>query len=168
MAKTETKKKGSGAGLNLLDFVVILLVLICLISAVIRVRQIDWFNKGADLDEFEVYFSVTDISYISEDALVVGDTFTLTENQATLGVLQSIDSVLPSTMYVKDPDGNVLGVNYPESTRIDVTGTVLSLGQMTNNGYLLGGTIYIAPGRAYSVQSEHMDFTIEILDIEKN
>ncbi len=168
MAKMDSKKKGNGLGLNLIDFVVILLILICVASAVIRVRQIDLFNKNSDLEEYEIYFSVTDIAYLSEDALVIGDTVTLCENEAVLGKLQSIDSVLPSTMYVKDSDGNVLSVNYPESTRIDVTGTVLSLGQMTENGYFLGGTIYIAPGRSYQVQSEHMNFTLEILDIEEN
>ncbi|MBE6662512.1 MAG: DUF4330 family protein [Ruminococcaceae bacterium] len=162
------EKKKNGLGLNLIDFVVILLIVICLIGVVIRVRQIDWFNKNSALEEHEIYFSVTDISYISEDALVVGDTFTLRDNGAILGKLKSIDSVLPTTMYVKDADGNVLGVNYPETTRIDVTGTVLSLGEMTPNGYLLGGTTYIAPGKTYRVQSEHMDFTLEILNIDKN
>lgn len=162
------EKKKNGLGLNLIDFVVILLVLICLIGVVIRVRQIDWFNKNSALEEHEVYFSITDISYISEDALVVGDTFTLCDAGVVLGTLKSIDSVLPTTMYVKDSDGNVLGVNYPETTRIDVTGTVLSVGEMTENGYLLGGTTYIAPGKTYRVQSEHMDFTLEIINIDKN
>ncbi len=162
------EKKKNGLGLNLIDFVVILLVVICLIGVVIRVRQIDWFNKNSALEEHEIYFSVTDISYISEDALVVGDTFTLRDSGVVLGKLKSIDSVLPTTMYVKDADGNVLGVNYPETTRIDVTGTVLSSGEMTANGYLLGGTTYIAPGKTYRVQSEHMDFTLEILNIDKN
>ena len=69
------EKKKNGLGLNLIDFVVILLIVICLIGVVIRVRQIDWFNKNSALEEHEIYFSVTDISYISEDALVVGDTF---------------------------------------------------------------------------------------------
>ncbi|MBQ7380500.1 MAG: DUF4330 family protein [Clostridia bacterium] len=168
MAKIYSKKNGSGIGLNLIDFVVILLVLICLASAIIRIRRVDLFNQGDDLEQHEIYFSVTDISYTSEDALVIGDTFTLSDNKTVLGTLQSVDSVLPSTLYVSDIDGNVLSVNYPESTRIDVTGTVLSLGKMTDSGYLLGGTTYIAPGRAYTVQSEHMDFTLKILDIEEN
>ncbi len=168
MAKTGSKKKGSGTGLNLIDFVVLLLVLICLVGAIIRVRQIDWFAKSSDLEQYEIYFSVTDIAYTSEDAFVLGDTITLSDSEAVLGTLQSIDSVLPSTLYVKDSDGNILSVNYPESTRIDVTGTVLSLGRMTENGYYLGGMTYLAPGKTYLVQSEHMDFTLKILDIEDN
>lgn len=168
MARTTSKKKGTGAGLNLIDFVVILLVVICLFGAVVRVGQVDWFAKSSDLAEHEIYFSVTNIAYTSEDALVIGDTVTLVNEQAVLGTLKSIDSVLPSALYVKDAEGNVLSVNYPEANRIDVTGTILSHGKMTENGYLLGGTTYIAPGKTYLVQSEHMDFTLNILDIEDN
>ncbi len=167
MAKTASKKRNS-TRLNLIDFVVLLLAVICLFGAVIRVGQMDWFAGGSELTEHEIYFSVTDIAYTSEDAFVIGDTVTLSDNQAVLGTLKSIDSVLPSALYVKDSDGNILSVNYPESIRIDVTGTILSLGKMSENGYLLGGTTYLAPGRTYRVQSEHMDFTLSILDIEDN
>lgn len=167
MAKIGSKKKRDGMNLNLIDFVVLLLVMLCIIGAVIRIKQINWFAKDSDLEEYKVYFSVTDIAYTSEDALVVGDTIVLCENKNILGNLQSIDSVLPSAMYVKDSDGNVLSVNYPESTRIDVTGTIVSQGNMTKNGYYLGGAVYIAPGKTYQAQSEHMDFWLTILDIEK-
>ena len=157
---------GSRARWNLIDLIVILLVFICLLGAIIRVGGKDWFVGGSDLREHEIYFSVTDIAYTSEDALVIGDTVTLCDSGAVLGELKSIDSILPSTLYVKDADGNVLSVNYPESIRIDVTGTVSSRGRKTDNGYLLGGTAYLAPGKAYRVQTEHMDFTMNILDIE--
>ena len=157
---------GSRARWNLIDLIVILLVFICLLGAIIRVGGKDWFVGGSDLREHEIYFSVTDIAYTSEDALVIGDTVTLCDSGAALGELKSIDSILPSTLYVKDADGNVLSVNYPESIRIDVTGTVSSRGRKTDNGYLLGGTAYLAPGKAYRVQTEHMDFTMNILDIE--
>ncbi len=167
MAKL-TRKKGSGKGWNLIDFIVLLLIFICLLGIIIRVWRVDWFAGSSNLREHEIYFSVTDIAYTSEDALVIGDTVTLCEGGAVLGTLKSIDSVLPSTLYVKDADGNVLSVNYPESIRIDVTGTVSSLGKTTDNGYLLGGTAYLAPGKAYRVQTEHMDFTLNILDIEEN
>lgn len=166
MEKT-TSKKRNGTALNLIDFVVLLLVALCLLGAVIRVGQTRWFAGDSDLLEHEIYFSITDIAYTSEEALVLGDTITLCDSQAILGTLKSIDSVQPSAFYVKDADGNVLRVNYPESTRIDVTGRIFSLGKMSENGYLLGGMTYVAPGRAYRVQSEHMDFTLNILDIEE-
>lgn len=168
MATTEFKRKRKVLGLNIIDFVIILLVVICLVGAAVRANQQNWFSGKSDLETFEIYFSVSDIAYTSEDALVMGDTVVLCENNCVLGTLQSIDSVLPSAMYVKDADGNVISVNYPESTRIDVTGTILSNGIMTENGYYLGGNVYIAPGKPYAVQSEHMNFTLVILDIEDN
>lgn len=168
MGQKNTKKRGSGTGLNLMDFVVCLLILICLVGAVIRIGRVNWLANDSDLDDYEVYFSVNNISYIAEDAFVKGDTVTLCENGMVLGTLKSIDSVLPTTMYVKDLDGNVLSVNYPESTRIDLTGTILSKGQMEEDGYFLGGRVYIAPGKTYAVQSEHMDFTLTVLDIEED
>ena len=99
---------GSRARWNLVDLIVILLVFICLLGAIIRVGGKDWFVGGSDLREYEIYFSVTDIAYTSEDALVIGDTVTLCDSGAVLGELKSIDSILPSTLYVKDADGNVV------------------------------------------------------------
>lgn len=166
MAKIDSKKTENRLGLNWIDFVVLFLVLICLAGAVVRIRKIDWFAKASDLDEYKIHFSVTDIAYTSKKAFVIGDTITLCDDQAVLGTLYRMDSVQPSTFYVKDSEGNVLSAQYPESVRIDVTGTVLSKGTRSENGYFLGGTTYLAPGRSYRVQSEHMDFTLKILEIE--
>ena len=159
-------KKRNGKALNLIDYVVLLLAVICLVGAVLRIGQTKWLVGNSGLEACEIRFSITDIAYTSAEALVVGDTVTLYEGQTVLGTLKSIDSVVPSTLYVKDADGNILRVNYPEDTRIDVTGTILSHGKTSEKGFLLGGTIHIAPGRSYRVQSEHMDFTLSILDIE--
>ncbi len=165
MANRDSAKKGTRFGFNTMDLIILLLVLVCIVGAVIRARQIGVWKNESELESYEIYFSVSDIAYTSEDALVPGDTVTLCDSGTVIGTLQSLDSILPSTMYVKDADGNVLSINYPESTRIDVTGTIHSTGVMSPNGYLAGGITYLAPGMHYSVRSEHMDFQIEILRI---
>ena len=167
MAKTDSKKRNDTSW-NFIDFVILLLAVICLIGAVIRGSQTDWLAKESDLTQYNIHFKITDIANTSQEALVIGDTVTLCESQTVLGTLKSIDSISPTTFYVKDADGNISSVDYPESLRIDVTGTILSLGKMSENGYLLGGTLHLAPGKVYRVQSEHMDFMLSILSVEGN
>lgn len=167
MASTEKGKKSRG-GLKVMDYIVLLIVLICIVGAVIRIRQIDWFGEDEALSEYEIFFSVSNIAYTSEDAFVIGDTVTLAENGLILGRLKSVDSILPAVGYAADADGNVISISYPESTRIDVSGTILSMGLMNDGGYLLGGTDSIAPGKTYTVRTEHLDVTLTIMGIEEN
>ena len=74
---------------------------------------------------------------------------------------------MPAMFETQYKDGKSIAVSYPEASRIDVKGAIASRGKMGDNGYLVGGTTYIAPGSELLVQSEHMDFVLKITDIVK-
>ena len=150
---------------NVIDVLIILLALACVIGLVLRFGNVGGLSSAENLKTFDVYFSVSNIAYTSEDAFVQGDTVRLAESGAVLGEFAGLESILPAEFLARDENGNLIAVNYPESTRIDVTGRIVSHGVMSDNGYLLNGTTYIAAGTEYVVQSEHMDFVLKITNI---
>ena len=151
--------------INVVDIIIFIIAIIAVVGLVLRYGNIGGFSSSEDLKSYEIYFTVKNIAYTSEDAFVPGDTVTLVEQEMVLGEFLGLDSIMPAEFFARDINGNLIALSYPELTRIDVTGHILSQGIMSENGYLAGGTTYIAAGIPYSVQSEHMDFVIEITNI---
>lgn len=150
---------------NVIDLLIVLIVLACVIGLAIRLGTVKEYSADENLKSYALYFTVTNIAYTSEDAFVVGDTVTITEGGIVLGQFAGLESILPAEFFARDSEGNLITVNYPETTRIDVTGRIESRGVMSENGYLVNGTTYIASGKAYQVQTEHMDFILKITNI---
>ena len=150
---------------NVIDVLILLIALACVIGLILRFGNVGGLSGTENLKSYDVYFSVSNIAYTSEDAFVQGDTVRLVESGAVLGEFAGLESILPAEFFARDENGNLIAVNYPESTRIDVTGRIVSLGVMGENGDWLNGTTYIAAGTEYAVQSEHMDFVLKITNI---
>lgn len=151
-------------GLNIIDVVIILFLIACIIGIIFRVGNFGVFNDK-DLRNYRVYFEVTDVAYTSKDAFKAGDTVTLVDLNMPLGRIENIDEITPKTEYVKTSDGAFLEYEYPKDTRINVYGTVISAGLLTDEGYLLDGKTYVTPGAKYFVRTEHIDCTITIVKI---
>ena len=116
------------------------------------------------LDEYLISFAVTDISANSEKYFVQGDT--VTSGGLVLGTIIQNVSVTPTSVYVTNGSKSV-SVSYPESTRIDLHGTILSYGVNNGDGYMLGGYRHIAPGESLFISSEHIDVLIKVTEIVK-
>ncbi len=151
-------------GINIIDVVIILFLIACIIGIVFRVGQFGVFNDG-DLRNYRVYFEVTDIASTSKDAFKAGDTVTLVDLNMPLGRIENIDEVTPKTEYVKNSDGVIVEYKYPKDTRINVYGTIISEGLLTDGGYLLDGKTHVTPGAKYFVRTEHIDCTITVVKI---
>lgn len=165
--KTNEASKTGKARFNIIDALIVIILLACIVGLVFRYGNFGGGVSEDDLDNYEIYFAVKNIAYTSENAFVSGDTVTLVDGGEILGTLSRLDTVLPAELIVRDKSGNLITVNYPESTRIDVTGYIDSRGSMGENGYLVDGTTYVAAGKEYAVQTEHADVILEILNIAK-
>mgnify|MGYP003525944255 CR=1 FL=1 len=151
--------------MNVIDVLILILLVVCIAGLVVRFGNFGSVSSSENLGSYDIYFSVSNIAYTSEDAFVQGDTVTLADSGTALGEFAGLETILPAEFFARDKSGNLIVVNYPQSTRIDVTGRILSHGVMSENGYLVGGTTYVAPGTEYTVQSEHMDFVLKITNI---
>lgn len=150
---------------NAIDILILLIVLACVVGLAIRFGTVKEYSADENLKLYSVYFTVSNISYTSEDAFVAGDTVTLTEGKTILGTFVGLESILPAEFLARDSEGNLILVSYPETTRIDVSGKIAARGIMTDNGFLANGTTYVAAGKAYAAQTEHMDFVLKITNI---
>ncbi len=151
--------------LNVIDILIIFVALLAIVGLIIRFGNVGSMTSGKDLESYDIYFSVENIAYTSEDAFVAGDAVTLADSGVVLGTFVALESILPAEFLARDLNGDPIVVNYPEATQIDVTGHIASEGRMTDNGYLAGGTTYVASGASYAVQTEHMDFVLRITNI---
>ena len=167
MERKNADASGIKNRINVIDVLILLIVIACVAGLGVRFGNVGGLSSSDNLEAYDVYFSVSNIAYTSEDAFVQGDTVTLADSGVILGEFAGLETILPAEFFARDKSGNLIVVNYPESTRIDVTGRIVSQGLMSDNGYLVGGTTYVAPGTEYSVQSEHMDFVLKITNIVK-
>ena len=163
--KINMEPKGGKKHFNIIDALIIIVLLACIVGLFFRYWNFSSGDREKALENYEIHFSVSNIAHMSEDAFVSGDTVTLADGNVILGQLSGLETVLPAEFIVHDKSGNLIKVNYPESTRIDVTGRIQSKGIMRENGYFVGGTTYVAAGKEYAVRTEHMDVVLKIINI---
>ena len=168
MAKTENKQQKNAARVrfNLVDLVLIIAVLACLVGVYLRYSAGDEFGVKHELDQYVLSFEINNIRYTSADAFTEGDKVYLDGKETVLGTILAIDSTSPSEVIYTDDKGDYKMVYYPEDTRIDLTGRLLSIGVMSERGYLLGGNTYLAPGQTYYVETPRINVSVTITDIE--
>ena len=168
MAKTENKQQKNAARVhfNLVDLVLIIAVLACLVGVYLRYSAGDDFGVNHELEQYVLSFEINNIRYTSADAFAEGDALYLDGKDTVLGKIMSIDSTSPSEVIYTDDKGDYKTVYYPEDTRIDLTGRMLSDGVMSDRGYLLGGNTYLAPGQTYYVETPQINVSVTITDIE--
>lgn len=167
MAKTEkTIKSASRVRFNIVDFVLIIAVLACLCGVYLRYNLSEEFGSKTEMGEYVLSFEINGIRYTSADAFPEGDKFFLDGKDTVLGTVLAIDSTSPAEIIYTDPRGDYKTIYYPEDSRIDLTGRLLSEGMMTDRGYMLGGNTHITPGQGYYIESPRINVSLTITAIE--
>ena len=123
------------------------------------------FRSPTELDEYNLYFTVKDISANSARYFVEGDMVTA-EGGIVLGELKGIEKIAPAQVYVTKSGGGVEIIEYPENSRVDVYGSISARG-VSAGRFLLGGAKHIASGDVFSVSTEHLDVVLTITEIVK-
>ena len=142
---------------------IIFFVAFCIVTTVLKSHGFGVAGEES-LDEYIISFTVTDISANSEKYFVQGDT--VTSGGLALGTLYQAVRGSPTNVYATNA-GISVAVSYPENTRVDLRGTILSHGKNDGGGYMLGGYRHIAPGEAFFVSTEHIDVLIKVTEIVK-
>lgn len=173
MRKENTKK----FKINVMDILVILLVLICIASIVIRATSIE--NPSAK--EYTVYFKIDDISASSYSYLQghAGESVKLSSDGAFLGTLGKDFSrgVAIYTYTVETDVGKkeIKQAYYPafdsediySEQRCSVNGTMVVVGTKGKNGIFINGDQYIAPEMLIEIETEYIKTAINIIRIEE-
>ncbi|MBQ8509162.1 MAG: DUF4330 family protein [Clostridia bacterium] len=158
------KASGKKLRLNIIDFLIIVVILGAVAGIALRFGVVEKVVTKSSLSSAYVSFLIQDIQDESANYFVAGDSFYSQTHSAEFGVLQSNIQFLPAEAYINNEVGELLKV-YKED-RIDVRGVFLCEGIFTDEGFLLNGTSYIAPGSTVHVLSSTIDVTLTVTEID--
>ena len=159
---TQSKRKFK---FNILDVLIIAVIIAVGISVVIRYDLTEKLGLQSAADTFEVTFIVKNIQQKSEQYFTDGAKFYIESNQKEFGDLKEILDISIAKQYQSTLDGKIVYSEIPNN-RIDVTGIITCKGIINAQGYMVGGTTAIAPGKDVTIRSNKLtNMTITITDI---
>lgn len=153
--KVEKNKKR----FNIIDFLIILVVAALVFSIALRYNLADRVGLSSRTDEVTISFLVQETSPTTIDAFALGDEFYIDQNSVLLGTLLSVQRY-EAEQYYENEDGEMI-LSYT-SAYIDIRGEIKASGSMTESGFMLNGTTFIAPNKKITVKSKNVtcDFII--------
>ncbi len=157
------EKKERKIRFNIIDFLIVIAVIACIVGIALRYNVADRIGVKSNTDTAEVSFIVRDIKQSSADALITGDTFYWTQNGVELGVLTS-KSTTPAAIVSENSKGEAVVV-YSDYA-VDATGVLTCVGTLTDDGFMIGGTQFVAPGKEMEINSKQVKVLVLITDVE--
>lgn len=149
-----------------IDALVILLLLLCVAGIAVRMAiGPGGLLSSHDKGDYIVSYIVTGIRGEYSDCFSEGKEFFF-EDGEHFGTLTAGAVFTPARLYGEDADGKYVP-SYASDGRVDVRGTALCEGKMTDEGFLLGGSIYAAANSQFTVSSADITVDIVITDIAK-
>ncbi len=170
MEKTTNDAKLSGGKLrlNIIDFLIVVVILGAIIGITLRFGLVERITNQSGLTDARISFLILDINGESSNYFSIGDKFYDVANDCELGVLES-RQFIPAEAFIVNEYGEIFKRNSSDerNERIDVRGVLVGEGTFTEEGFLLGGTNYIAPGSTIHMQSTNIDVYMTVTAIEK-
>ena len=167
-------KKRSNVRFNILDFLIVLIVLLCVFSLVARYTTVlNDIGISGQLDQYEVSFTVSELRYTTPNFFRIDDAVYLQNDDCTyVGQLLSREigstdalTITLSSQYVQQETGFV-SAYYADNTFVDVSGRILCQGSINTDGYfLLGGNILISEGQKLAVCTDLVNFEMTVTSI---
>lgn len=148
-----------------LDVAIIAVIVICIACFAMRYQTKNEIEENAVSGRYEIAFSVTNVRYTTADAFVSGDSVFVATDDHCIGTVDKLTSSNPAAYYVDDLEGGTVKIYYPEGTRVDLTGIILSSGIMNDDGYFVDGSYYLAPGKKITIYTAHVFVEITITGI---
>ena len=164
---TNTKKK-----LNAIDWFIIIALLLCIAGAALRtfIGTDNALSGSVTMEKHVVFFKVENIRNSSTEYLTPGEIFYIDSTGQYLGEITGNATVTPAVYMFEDVNGKYVQAYAPENgdaTRVDVMGTLIVDGYMSENGFLLNGTTSLAPGKEITIRSNFIQLKITVTEIVK-
>lgn len=161
----EQKKRGlpSRSSFNVIDIAILLLILVCAVGIYMRYGMEKTIASGEG-EVYDIRFVCEDVRYTTANYVNTGDTLYFTGTNLPFGTITDTVVIRPSSEEVS-VNGNNLTVYYPSDTIVDISGAVRVKGIMTENGFLIDGSSYIAPNTVVHISNKLADISIRILSV---
>ena len=148
---------------NIIDFLIIVAIIGCAAGVFLRYDLATKIGLNSNKDEVEISFVVVGLREGSTEALVEGDTIYWEQNGMELGKLVSKE-ISEAVHYILD-DNFEYQKQY-NKIRFDVRGVISAKGNMTDGGFMLNGTQFIAPGKELKIQSKNISTTVTVTAVK--
>ncbi|MBQ4067510.1 MAG: hypothetical protein IJD22_07700 [Clostridia bacterium] len=161
--REETKSKKRIAAV---DIMIAILLVLCITGIVIRIAvgEGGFFSSGTKGD-YIVSYVIKGQDDSNSTLFTEGCRFYL-ENGEDFGTLIADAKLNPAKIYGENRDGEPVLYLAPDGT-VDLEGTLLVSGVMTDSGFLLNSNRYIAPNMTVTVASSDITVDLIITDITK-
>lgn len=148
---------------NIIDFLIIVAIIGCISGVFLRYDIAAKIGLNRNKDEVEISFIVVRLREGSTEALMEGDTIYWKQNGMEIGKLISKE-VTPAVHYILDE--NYEFQKRYNDYRYDVRGVISAKGNMTESGFMLNGTQFIAPGKELMIESKNISTTITVTNVK--
>ena len=167
-------KKRSNARFNIMDFLIVLIILLCAFSIIARYTTVlDKIGISENLETYEMSFTVSNLRHTTPNFFRIDDAVYMQDEEHTyVGRLLSREvgstdalTITLSSKYVQSENG-FISAYFADNSFVDVSGRILCEGNMSRDGYfLLGGNTYLSVGQRLEVCTDLVSFELVITDI---
>ena len=147
---------------NILDFLILAVVVLCIAGALLRGGAKNTDPK-LETQTAVITFQVSNVQSASQYCFKEGDKMYSQSLGCDMGRIVGEITATPSVYYYEE-NGEIIKA-YSEAGRVDLVGTFECEGQMSESGFLMGGTQYIAPGMTTYAYLPDINVNILITDI---
>lgn len=149
---------------SIIDFTIIVIVITLLIGIAARYDIVNRLFSKTSLTDAKVTFVANAISDAEVKALKENTDFYV--NGEVFGTLTSISEPVYALIYAENEYGVL--VAYEDKNSFDIEGTFNCKVIKSENGYLLGGTRYIAAGSEFTIRANGVAITITIISVQES
>ena len=167
MSNEQNTKNKSTRKFNVIDAFIIVLVILCVVGVYFRAQISQWIGIEKNLEEYTLSFEISEIRYTSSKYLGAGNKVYIDDTDIYVGEIKDNCTFMPAEVYIENAKGELVRVNYPKDTYVDVNGKLGCLGFEKEDGFYLNGTYSLVPGSTLNVHTEMMNFSILITEISK-
>ncbi len=159
------KTTGKKLRLNIIDFLILIVIIGAAVGIALRMGVVERVTNQSNMEEAKISFLIQDIQESSADYFKTGDVFYSENLECELGRLES-RQIMPAEAFIANINGELIKT-HSSNNRIDVRATVIGVGTFTDEGFLLSGINFIAPGSEVRIQSSELDVNAIITSIER-
>ncbi len=161
----EEKKKGKKTRLTVLDFLLVILLLLCLVGLLFRAAVLNWFDSRAPLEKITVSFKIDGISVDGYEHWQKDLVWMLDGEE--LGSVSDITSEPYQTAVLAEEDGMTVFHTVNDPTRYTVRGKLTVTGRYEDTGITFGENGSLNVGKILKVTAGSSVLTVTITEIPR-
>mgnify|MGYP002529754639 CR=1 FL=1 len=158
------KNQGKKIRFNIIDLLIVLAVIAVIGTVIVRYDVADKIGKAAVEDSARITLLVQSIREEACNSVNDGDEVTWVQEATRMGNIVRKE-VSPAVLYSSREDGVI--IKNESALTYDLRCTVDTKGTVSDDGYLLNGVSYIAPGKSITIRNHDITLSAIVLSVDQ-